>query len=530
MSLAAAPITPEVAALLRAQTKQIDRLTLENKKLQRQLDWFQRQIFGRKSEKRLLDSAQQTFLEGLFPEQENTVNTDEPTVAVVAYQRKKKQPLVGTPADSGLRFNEDEVPVTEIEIPCPELSGNDADQYEFIRFENSYRLAQRPGSYEILKYKRSVIKHKPTQTLKTTAAPEHVFGKSFADVSFVAGMLIDKFVYHLPLYRQHQRLKAAYIEVSRSTLTNLVGRGASLLEPIADAVLESIRRGNSIALDETPIKAGRTKKKDAKHGQMRQGWIWPLYGDQDEVYFHFSPSRGTEVVHQLLAGFQGTLLTDGYTAYQNYAKTTEQVVHALCWTHTRRYYEKSLDDEPDLANQMLDMIGVLYAHETRIGKQQLVDEVKIAYRGEHSKTIVDKIFKWCTALVDRPDLVATESPIIDAIKYTLKREKGLRVFLENPDIPLDTNHVERTLRVIPCGRKNWNFCWTELGAHYVGIIQTLLCSCKLQGIDPYRYLVDVMQRVDRHPASRVDELIPRYWKEKFGHAPLKSDLESNKRQ
>ena len=152
-------------------------------------------------------------------------------------------------------------------------------------------------------------------------------------------------------------------------------------------------------------------------------------------------------------------------------------------------------------------------------------EDKQAYRGDKSKFIVDKIMKWCTTLVDRPDLVATESPILSAVKYTLKREAGLRAFLADPELPLDTNHVERTLRVIPCGRKNWNFSWTELGAHYVGIIQTLLSSCKLQGVDPYTYLVDVMQRVDRHPASKVGELTPRVWKERFGGNPIRSDLD-----
>jgi len=507
---------------LNALANQVDNLTLENAKLQRQVAWFQRQLFGRKSEKRIFDSPMQETLSGLFPEEGEIEKTDK-AVTVAEHSRKKKV-FSGTPDDSGLRFNANEVPVKEIKIDAPELSGSNASQYEIIRYENTYRLAQRQGSYEILKYTRPVLKHVPTKTLITTPAPENAFGKSLADVSFVAGMLVDKFTYHLPLYRQHQRLKASYIEVSRTTLTNLVEKASLLLEPIASAVLASILKGTLIAMDETPTKAGRTKKKGAKRGQMKQAWYWPLYGEHDEVYFHFSSSRGAGVVHTLLSGFNGTLLTDGYAAYQNYAKHTENLVHALCWSHTRRYFEKSLDDEPELANYAMDMISAMYAHEETIRKKQLSGEDKQAYRGENSKPIVDKIFKWCTTLVDRPDLIATESPIISAIKYTLKREVGLRAFLADSELPLDTNHVERTLRVIPCGRKNWNFSWTELGAHYVGIIQTLLSSCKLQGIDPYTYLVDVMQRVDRHPASKVDELIPRNWKEKFGDNPIGSDL------
>jgi hypothetical protein len=92
------------------------------------------------------------------------------------------------------------------------------------------------------------------------------------------------------------------------------------------------------------------------------------------------------------------------------------------------------------------------------------------------------------------------------------RETALRVFLEDPAVPLDNNHTERALRVVPMGKKNCMFCLTELGAEHVGIIQSLIVTCRMQGIDPANYLVDVLQRVAIHPASRVDELTPRRWK------------------
>jgi transposase len=93
-----------------------------------------------------------------------------------------------------------------------------------------------------------------------------------------------------------------------------------------------------------------------------------------------------------------------------------------------------------------------------------------------------------------------------------------------PDVPLDTNHLERALRVVPMGRKNLNFCWTELGAKQVGIVQSLIVTCRLHGIDVYTYLVDVLQRVGEHPASRVAELTPRLWKRYFAPNPLRSAL------
>jgi hypothetical protein len=101
----------------------------------------------------------------------------------------------------------------------------------------------------------------------------------------------------------------------------------------------------------------------------------------------------------------------------------------------------------------------------------------------------------------------------------------LDVFLTDPDVPLDTNHVERALRAIPMGRKNWLFSWTELGAKHVGIIQSLIVTCRLHEIDPYTYLVDVLQRIAIHPAARVAELTPRLWKQHFAAHPLRSDID-----
>ena len=112
-----------------------------------------------------------------------------------------------------------------------------------------------------------------------------------------------------------------------------------------------------------------------------------------------------------------------------------------------------------------------------------------------------------------------------ALNYMMNRQASLRVFLTNPGVSMDTNTLERGLRVIPMGKKNWMFCWSEVGAKYVGIIQSLLVTCKMQGINPYVYLVDVLQRVSTHPASKVHELTPRIWKDKFGENPLRSDLD-----
>lgn len=120
----------------------------------------------------------------------------------------------------------------------------------------THRLAQRPGAYVILKYSRDVVKIKNTDKstqLVCAPAPVSVFEKSHADVSFLAGLLIDKFQYHLPLYRQHQCLQASGIDVSRAWLTQLVHRCGDLLEPIFYALVEVIRGHRVKLVDEMPI-------------------------------------------------------------------------------------------------------------------------------------------------------------------------------------------------------------------------------------------------------------------------------------
>ena len=116
------------------------------------------------------------------------------------------------------------------------------------------------------------------------------------------------------------------------------------------------------------------------------------------------------------------------------------------------------------------------------------------------------------------------NPLSKGLHTISERQTELKVFLSNPHVPMDTNHLERALRVIPMGRKNYLFCWTELGAEQLGILQSLMVTCRLQGINPYTYLVDVLQRVGLHPASQVEELTPRVWKTKFADDFLTSDL------
>ncbi len=173
--------------------------------------------------------------------------------------------------------------------------------------------------------------------------------------------------------------------------------------------------------------------------------------------------------------------------------------------------------------EALARIGALYAVEQHIREHRLGGEAKQRYRLTHAKPVVDAFFDWAGAQARHAALLPS-NPLTKALHYALERRAGLSVYLSDPDVPIDTNHLERALRPIPMGRKNWQFCWSEVGAEAVATIQSLLVTCRLHDVDPYDYLVDVLQRIDRHPANDVEQLIPRRWKQHFAAAPLRTDL------
>ena len=494
-------------------------LQREVQTIQHQLEWFRRQLFGQKSEKRPLAPHPAQMHLGEFPLPHAQPEASGKPVAGHT-RRTPRTDFAHDKNDAGLFFDEARVPVETITVANPDIEGLTPDQYEVIGEKVSHRLAQRPGSYVILKYVRPLIKRRDTQTLHCPAAPSGVIDGSRADVSFLVGLLLDKFAWHLPLYRQHQRLLDAGITVSRAWLTQLAAQAAALLEPIYAAQLASIRTSRVKAMDETPIKAGR-----AGPGKMKGCYFWPVYGELDEICFPFFESRAHSNVEKVLGLSPvegGVLLSDGYGAYEAYAGKTG-LTHAQCWTHCRREFINAEAAEPALAAKALESIGALYVVEAKIREARLKGDAKREYRLDHARPIVEAFFGWVKDSLAAQGLLPS-SPLTKALAYAHKRRAALEVFLTDPDVPIDTNHLERALRPIPMGRKNWMFSWTELGAQHVGVVQSLIATCRLHQVDPFDYLVDVLQRVGQHPAADVAQLTPRQWAQHFGKAPLRSDI------
>ena len=515
---------------------QISALTEENAQLKSQLAWLKRHVFGRKSEKQIIENPDQG---SLFNVDDTQAAKDTPTKEIKAHKRSsKKQTNDDDVNGRGLRFTDD-VPQRIIDVPSPELAGKDADLYDVIGTKETCRLAQQPGSYVVLIYRHKVLalkSNKPAnkpanksfkKKLISTPAPANVLEGCYADVSLIAGLMVDKAVYHLPLHRQHQRMLDSGVTVSRATLLKWMQKGIELLRPIARAQWQHILSGGHLAMDEVPMKAGRIETTSRTASKMKQTYFWPIYGEDDEVAFTWSAGRGMAHAIEQLNGFTGTLLTDGYPAYNSVVKKLNEqasnVVHAGCWAHCRRMFENALEDAANDAQYALDIIAKLYQVETRIRENDMGYPDIQRMRSAYSTPIVEDFFTWLFEQRQRPEILP-KSKMGKALYYAHNQQTKLKIYLTQPDVPIDTNHLERALRVVPLGRNNFKFCWTELGAEQLGILHSLTVTCRLHGINPYHYLVDVLQRVAAHPAKDVIELTPRRWKDAFNHQRMKSDI------
>jgi transposase/uncharacterized coiled-coil protein SlyX len=322
----APPTIEQLQAQVLAKDQTIDQLSQRVQALAHQVDWFRRQMFGSKSERRVLQENSQQIPLGEILDQGSAVAPPSKRRVVAEHTR-----AVNKAKDEGESlpfFDETRVPIETIELPVPEALAT--MPYDRIGQKITYRLAQRPAAYVVLQYIRPLIKLRESGRLVSTPAPAGVLEGSRADVSFLAGMLVDKYQYHQPLYRIHQRLEGAGFTLSRPWLTQLSQQSIALLEPIYQAQLASIKQSRIITMDETPIKAGREVQ-----GKMRTAWFWPVHGEHQEICFPYAPTHQKEHIFKILGRHfapDTVLLTDGNDSYARYAQAVG-VEHARCWAH-----------------------------------------------------------------------------------------------------------------------------------------------------------------------------------------------------
>jgi transposase len=469
-------------------------------------------LMGPTSERRSwasLSPDDQLFLEGMgLSLPENSPPPDKP-----AKGEKKDRPKPGPRSKNKARYGP-RATVIDIELPVPGTEGIPREQLELIESKVTEKVFRLDSPYCVLRVHQNVYRRKDGCLEEFHPAPlSEVIPGSIFDVSALAGLIVDKYLLHLPLNRQCQALKNAEIYLDRGNMTRVVHRVGATLKPLYLELRSSVQASLLLTVDETPTPVGRSK------GKTGRGYFWVFFGDKGEVYFHFSPSRARKVLDDELSEFSGKLLCDGYAAYESYVGLTEGAILCQCWSHTRREFLKAEKRESERVKWILRQLKAMYKIDERTrGKPP--DEI-LAARQSETKPLVDELFTFVKKTIAEETFVPSD-PFLKAAGYALAREKALRVFLDDPCVPMDTNHVERELRGHAVGRRNWTFHVTEDGASYAAIFYSLIRSCLLSDVNPMTYLTDVLQRIAADPKQDMKPLLPRQWKERFGKAPMRS--------
>jgi transposase len=436
----------DIAALqaqLAAARAERDAAIAERDRLQHLLQQLQRMQFGRRSEK--LDADQLALA---FEDVEQAIAADQAADdkrdAVGARGRAEKR-----------RTNRGALPVhlprvhvtiAPDDTACPccrapmHVIGEDAAE----------RLDVVPAQYRVL------VTHRPRYACRACAeavvqapAPERLIKGGLPTEAMVASVLVGKYAWHLPLYRQAQMLSAQGLDIKRAVLAFWVGYAAAELRPVYLRLRELILNSGKIAVDETvaPVL-------DPGRGRTKQGYLWatarddrPWGGsDPPAITYAYAPGRGAVHALKLLEHYRGVVQCDGYAAYKTVAGATrdEAITLAFCWAHLRRhFFDIAKGGNAPIASEALERIAALYSIEKTIRGQSA--EARRAARQKRSAPLVAALRAW---LEHQLTQVSGKAPIAEAIRYALHHWEGLALFLEDGRVDLDTNSVERGIRPI----------------------------------------------------------------------------------
>lgn len=482
-----------------------DALTAQNERLQHLLLKLKRRQFGTKSER--LPEEQLLFA---FEEIETTL-------AENAAEAGKKSPTLRDNQAKRRRAGRGRLPahlprIEQVLAPgitaCPCCQGPLVE----IGVDAAERLDVIPAQFRVVVTKRPklVCRACPGVVLQEPAPPRLIEGGVPTEAT-VAHVLVSRYADHLPLYRQSQILARQGIEIGREVLADWTGTGALEIVPVVRRMKEILLASPRLFADETAMPV-----LDPGRGKTKKGYAWAIArddrpwggADPPAVVFHYAPGRGAEHAKALLGGYRGILQCDGYGAYKTLAAAGDGITLAFCWSHVRReFIELAKGKAAPIAQEALQRIAALYAIEAEVrGKPP---DIRRAVRHKGSRPLVEALFTWLSEQLPR---LPGGSPTAGAIRYALNHRDGLVRFLEDGRIELDTNTVERAIRPICLSRKNALFASGDDGGARWAAVASLAETCKLNGVDPQRYLTEVLTRlVNGWPNSRIDELMPWCW-------------------
>lgn len=337
-----------------------------------------------------------------------------------------------------------------------------------------------------------------------TAAPSEasVIERGRPAPGLLAHVLIGKYADHLPLYRQQQIYQRSGVELARSTLADWTGAAGVALMPLVSAMKADLLQRPVIHADETPVAL-----LDPGAGKTARAYLFAYCATDGPpiTIFDFCVSRSGEHAKRFLGSFRGHLVVDDYAGYK--ALFAQGVTEVGCWAHIRRlFFELHAAKASAHAEPALRHIAELYRIEAQVNG--LDPPERLAQRQREARPVLDAFQRWIDE-VSRS--AAPNSGLAKALAHTRKRWPALVRYIDNPVLPIDNNPVERSIRPVAVGRKNWLFAGSKAAGERAAAIMSLIATARQNGHEPYAYLKDVLTRLPTHPDRRIAELLPHRW-------------------
>ncbi len=465
--------------------------------LNRQLDWFNRQIFGHKSEKLVDLSSNEVFLPGLEPEKNSAKSV--PTETVHEHNRKKRE-------TNGWNEIPENLPCEVTTVTDPKA---EADGWTLIGYEESKRIARREIRFfvKVIKRAKYANPNNPLDGIITAAMPDEPFGVEGArtkfDSTFVTGIVVDKIENHLPLYRQSEIMSREGLPINRCTLQNLFTRAAKMLNPLYEVMKKLVDESPIVHGDETPVRLQQPGQ-----GKCKTAYIWVKMTavGPPVVIFHFANSRSQEVAKELYKDYYGTIIRDQYVGYD-----VLPAEHAGCWAHVRRRFFEAEHAGYSEAKPFLILIREMYACEYHARSRAVGNESEKTLYAERRKVRKDSVKTVAEFFRLAEQIQSTEiptSPLGKAVNYAIKQRRALELFLHDPRINIDNNPAENVIRPIALGRKNWLFAGSEEGGANLAVLASLAATCHRNNVNFRKWLNHVLIALPDTPISQVGNLLP----------------------
>jgi transposase len=372
-----------------------------------------------------------------------------------------------------------------------------------------YRLAAERYEYvpaHMLVIEDVCRKYACSCTVRTASKPPLPIAKSTAGASLLAQVIVSKMADHLPLHRQAKIFRRHGVEIADQTMCGWMAQSAALIEPLYGRLKKFVLASKVVGTDDTPVKV-----LDRSLPKTRKGRIWPYTGDRDHpaVVYDYTRTRERAGPEEFLKDYRGYLQADAYAAYDSFFTKPERgMTEVACWAHTRRHFHKALDSDPSRMRTVLLLVAQLYRVE-KTGRERGMAGDELRLLREHgARPTLQKLHEYLREIEVE---VLPKSPAGQAVAYALKNWTALTRYCDDPDLAIDNNHTERSLRGFAVGRNNWTFFGSDRGGRTAAILRSFVSSCELVKIDPFLWFRDVLSRIGEHPVNRLDELLPHRW-------------------